>query len=149
MKRRDHVNVFARLTQHLARDPGARSVRDRVVTVQQLEPVALDDFVHAHRESEIVRRKLEERITADIYFVEKNARQERWKPEWLAIRDEVDFVSALRQRDAELGRYCAGPSVRLVTGDAYVHSALSHHSRTTARASESSGLTTVTAAGGS
>jgi hypothetical protein len=43
----------------------------------------------------------------------------------------VDFVSALRQRDAELGRYCAGPAVRGVTGNAYVHSALSHHSRTT------------------
>jgi hypothetical protein len=128
------VNIFARLAQHLAGDPGARGVRDRVVTVQQLEVVAPDDFVHPHRESEIVRRKLEEGITADIDLVEKNAGQERWKAEWLSVRDEVDFVPALRQRDAELGRYGAGPTVRRVTGNAYVHSAPSHHSRTTARA---------------
>jgi hypothetical protein len=102
--------------------------------VQQLEVVALDDFVHAYREREIVGRKLEERIPAYVDFMEKNAWQERRKAERLPVRDEVDFVPALRQRDAELGRNGARATVRRVAGNAYVHSDLSHHSRTRARA---------------
>src|SRR5687767_11501442 len=59
VKRGDHLHVLLLLSQHFPRDPGARSVRDRVMTMQQLESVRYDYLVHSHREREIVRRILE------------------------------------------------------------------------------------------
>src|SRR5712671_2892686 len=108
-----------------------------------------DHLVHPDREREIVRRKLEQRIAADVDFVEEDSWQERWQAEWLPVRNEVDFVSTIGQSDAQLRRNGARSAVRRITGDANVHSALSHHSRATALARESSGFTCVTAAAGS
>src|SRR5205085_1488408 len=102
-------------------------------------------LVHAHGEGEVVGRKLEKWIAADIDFVEENSRKKRRQSERLTIGDEVDFVSTLGEGDAKLGRHGAGPTVRRVTSDANLHSA---HSRTTARERESSGFTCVTADSG-
>ena len=60
--------------------------------------------MHAHGEREVVRRILEQRIAADVHFVEVDARQERRQPERLLVGDEVDLVAAPRERDPELGR---------------------------------------------
>ena len=76
VQRRHDAHVGARLVQHLLGDPGARRVRDRVVAMQQVEPVREHDFVHANREREVVRRKLEQRIAPDVDFVEVDPRQE-------------------------------------------------------------------------
>ena len=73
---RDEMDVFFCLTQHLARNPCARGVRNGVMTVQQLEPVSADDLVHPYGEREIVRGKLKQRIAADIDFVKEDARKE-------------------------------------------------------------------------
>src|SRR3954467_3406056 len=61
----------------------------------------------------------------------------------------MDFMPAPRQRDAELRRNGARAAVRRVTGDANLHSTLSHHSRAAAAELESSGFIVVTAAAGS
>ena len=56
-----------------------------------------DDFVHPYRQSQVVGRKLEERIAPDVHLVKKNARQKGRESERLAIGDEVDFVSTVGQ----------------------------------------------------
>jgi len=137
VKRRDKVDVFARLTEHLPRDPGARGMRDCVMTMQQLQLMRPDDFVHPYRQSEIVWRKLEEGIAPDVDLVKKDARQKRRKPKGLTVGDEVDFVSSVRQRNSELCRDGSRPTVRRITRNSYLHSALSHHSLAMARARES------------
>ena len=73
VKSRDDVDILTRFTQHLARDPRAGGVGNRVMTVEKLETVRTHDLVHAHGEGEVVRRKLEKWIAADIDFVEENS----------------------------------------------------------------------------
>ena len=108
-------------SQHLAGDPRARRVRDRVVQCSRSSSCVEHHLVHAHREREVVRRILEQRIAADVHFVEVDARQERRKPERLLVRDEVDLVTAPRERDAELRRDGARPTVGRIAGDADLH----------------------------
>src|SRR5205814_8696814 len=115
----------------------------------QLESVCLNDFVHPHRQRQVIGRELEERIPTYVDFVEKNPRQKRRQSERLPICDEVDFVSSFGEGNTQLCRDGSGAAVRRVARDANLHSALSHHSRTTALARESSGFTRVTAAAGS
>src|SRR4029078_8928240 len=81
VERRHDANVGARRTEHLLGDPRARRVWNRVVTMQQVEPVIEGDLVHANGEREIVRRVLEQGISADVYFVEVGARCERRQSE--------------------------------------------------------------------
>ena len=149
MQSRDDVDILSAFAQHFTRDPRARRMGNRIVAVQKLEAMGLHDLVHTDRERQVVRRELEQRVSADVDLVEENPRQKRRKPKWLAVGYEMDFMPALGESNAELGRNRARPSVRRVTGDADFHSAFSHHSRTTARARESSGFTRVTAASGS
>jgi hypothetical protein len=107
VKRRDEVDVFLGLTQHLSGDPGARRVRNRVVTVQQLEAVGAHDFVHPYSEGEVIGRELEQRVAPDVYFVEENAGQKGRQPERLPVRYEMDFVPTIRERYSELRCYGA------------------------------------------
>src|SRR4051812_2353692 len=81
------------------------------------------DLVHSHRKREIVWRILEERIAADVDFMEVDARRERRQPERHRVADEVDLVAASREGDAELGREGAGAAVGRITGDADLHAA--------------------------
>ena len=110
-----------RLPQHLLRDPGAGRVRNRVMAVQQVEPVGQRDLVHPHGEREVVGRILEQRISADVDFVEIDARQKRREAERLLIRDEVNLVATPGERDPELGRDGARSAVRRIAGDADLH----------------------------
>src|SRR5690242_13354129 len=140
--------VSIRLAQHFPRNPGAGSVRDRVVAMKELEAVGHHHLVHAHRKREVVGREFKQRIPANVDFVKEDPRQERRKSERLAVSDEMDFVAALGQRHAQLGCYRAGSAVGRITSDANLHSALSHHSRAIAPARESSGFNFVTASAG-
>src|SRR5512140_299944 len=112
VQRRDDLHRASRVLEHLASDPRARGVRDRVVCVHQLELVVAHDLVESHREREIVWGILEQRVANDIHLVIEDARGEAAKPERLLVGDEVDFVSASRERDAQLGCNGAGPSIR-------------------------------------
>ena len=96
-------------------------MRDRVVAMQEIEPVVEHHLVHAHGEREIVRRILEQRVPADVDLVEVDAWQKRRQAERLLVRDEVNLVSAPRQRDAELRGQRAGTAVRWIAGDADLH----------------------------
>ena len=100
VQRRDQMDVFAGFAQHLAGNPGAGRMRNRVVAMEQLESVGSDDLVHPHRQSEIVGWKLEQRVAAHVDFVKEDARQKRRKAKRLPIGDEMDFVPAIRQCDA-------------------------------------------------
>ena len=122
--------------EHLARDPRARGVRDGVVHVQQVELVRQHHLVHPHGEREVVRRILEQRIAADVHLVEVDPRQERREPERLLVRDEVDLVAALRERDPQLGRDGARAAIGRVAGDPDLHASHVFHQER-ARASQS------------
>jgi hypothetical protein len=89
--------------------------------MQQLEAVSSHHFVHPHRERKIVWRKLEERVSADVDLVEENAGKERRQAKWLAIRDEMHFVSAIGEGDTELRRDRARAAVGRVARDANLH----------------------------
>src|ERR1700733_8345542 len=124
--------------------------------MEQVESVRQDDLVHAHGERQVVRRVLEERVSADVDFVEVNPRQKGGQSERLLIRDEVDLVAALREGDAKLGRYGARATIGGIAGDPDVHwTALSArvqrriHARASATEWGSSGLIRVTRSGGS
>src|SRR5664279_1254456 len=121
LQRRDDLHRAAGILEHLARDPRARCMRDRVVRVHELEIVIAHDFVNAHREREIVGRILEERIADDIHLVIENPGGEAAQAEGLLVRDEVDLVAARRERYAELRRDGAGSAVRGIAGDADLH----------------------------
>ena len=90
--------------------------------VEEVESFVDHHLVHAHGEREVVRRVLKERVAADVDFVEVDARQEYGQAERQLVRDEMHFVTALGERDAEFGRDRAGPAVRRITGDADLHS---------------------------
>ena len=86
-----------------------------------------DHLVHSHGEREIVRRILEQRISADVHFVEIDVRQERRQPERLPVSDEMDLVAARGERDAELGGDRAGSAVCRITGDSDLQDVSFHH----------------------
>ena len=93
------------------------------MAVQQIELVLDRDLVHAHGEREVVRRVLEERILSDVDFMEVDARREERQAERLRIRDEMHFVSELRERDPELGRDGPRSAVGRIAGDPDLHAA--------------------------
>jgi hypothetical protein len=95
--------------------------------VQQLQSVRYNYFVHAHREREIVGRILEQRIPPDVHFVEIHVRKERRQPERLAVRDEMDFVAARRERNSELRCDRARSTIRRVAGDSDLQDDSFHH----------------------
>jgi hypothetical protein len=121
VQRGHHLHVVALVAQHLARDPRAGGVRQRVMAVQHIQAMRAHHLVHAHREREIVGRVLEQRVPADVDLVEEDARQEVRQPEGLLVRDEVDLVAARRERDPELGGDGAGAAVGRVAGDTDLH----------------------------
>ncbi len=148
VQRRDHGDVAPFLPQHLLRDPGARRVRNRVVHMQQVEPLVDHHLVHPNGEREIVWRILEQGIAPHVDFVEVYARQKYRQPKRLLVGDEVDLVPAGGERDPQLGRDRAGAAVRGITGDADLHSdsPAFHQASTRASHRASCGSTRVTRA---
>ena len=68
--------------------------------VEQVKLIEFSHFSHAGGESQIVRGKLEKRVAGDGNFVIINAFVAAAEPEWLRIRDEVDFVAEGGEFDA-------------------------------------------------
>ena len=77
-------------------------MRDRIVHVQQIEIVELRDLCHAGRQRQVVRRIVEERITRDLDFVIVNVRFRAPQPDRLGVGDEMNFVTALSQFQAQV-----------------------------------------------
>ncbi len=102
-------------------------MRDGVVHVQQVEVVTKHHLVHADGQRQVVGRILEQRIAPHVHFVEEDARQERRQPEGLLIRDEMDLVTTLRERDTEFRGNGSRAAVRGITGDADFHAFTSSH----------------------
>ena len=115
-----------------------------------------NDFMHANRKREIVGRILEQRIPADVYLVEVDARKKRRQPKRLLVGDEMDLVATTGERDAKLRRNGAGAAVRRIASDTNLHADLlaegfipTLHSAAMSCQSPASGLRRVTRSDGS
>ena len=101
-------------------------MRDRVVSVHQLESFAQRHLVLLHRERELVGRVLEQRIVRRDHLVEGDALGEpAAQAERARVGDDMHVVAAPGELEAQLGRDGAGAAVRRVTGDADAHQAFS------------------------
>ena len=108
--------------EHLAGKQSGDGVRNGVVNVQEIERVELGDLGHARGEGEIVGRVFEERIVGDGDFVIVDVFFAAVEAEGLRVGDEVNFVAAGSELDAELGGDDAGAAVGGIAGDADLHS---------------------------
>ena len=92
----------------------------------------------------------------DVHFVEEDSGKEVGEAKRLLVRNEVDLMSASRERDPELRSDGSRSTVRRITRDADLHADLlvrgfipELQSATTPSQSLASGLTRVTKCGGS
>ena len=120
VERRDDLEVTL-VGHHLFREPRRRGEGNRVVHVQQLEPLTLRHLVLFDRQGQGVRALLEQRVVDRRDFVEGHALDDAPQPERAGIGDEVDVVPAPGELQAQLGRDRAGAAVGRVTGDADSH----------------------------
>jgi hypothetical protein len=74
--------------------------------MKNLEAVHHDGLVHSYREREVIGRILEQRVSPDVDFVEKDVGQEFRQTEWLSVCDEVDLVPSRGESDTKLRRDC-------------------------------------------
>ena len=107
----------APLAEHLLGEEAGDRVRDRVVDVEELEAVLARHLGHLHREREVVRRVLEQRVARDVHLVEADVLLEVAEAERQAVGDEVDVVAAARELLAELGRHRARAAHRRIADD--------------------------------
>ncbi len=96
-------------------------MRDGVVHVQQVEIVELRDLRHAGGQRQVVRRIVEQRIARNFHLVIVDVRFLAPQPDGLRVGNEVDFVSALRQFQAQFRGHDAATAVRRITGDSDLH----------------------------
>jgi hypothetical protein len=89
--------------------------------MEQIEFVEFGNFGHARGESQIVGRKLEERIAGDRNLVIEDALFAAVETEGLRVGDEVHLVTECRQFNAQFGGYDARSTVRGVTRDSDPH----------------------------
>ena len=93
---------------------------NRVVDMQQIQIVELGNLRHARGQRQIVGREVEQRITRHLNFVIVNVGV-RGQAEGWGISNEVNFVPALRQLEAQLSGDHAAAAVGRITSDPYVH----------------------------
>ena len=96
-------------------------MRNRVVHVQQIERRLLGDFAHLGGERQGVRRVIEQRIRGDFDFVEKYSLARAGQPDRHRVADEMHFVPARGQLDAQLGGDHARSAIRWIAGDSDFH----------------------------
>ncbi len=89
-------------TEHLPRQHGAHRMWNSVMHVQQVELVDFGNLGHACRQRQVVRRILEQRIPRNFDLVIVNVGLRLSQPDGLRVRNEVDFMAALRQFESEL-----------------------------------------------
>ena len=106
---------------HLARQKRRDGVGNGVVNVQQVELVGLGDVGHARGEGEAVGRVLEERIVGNFNLVVVDARNGWVEADRVRVGDEVDFVAASGELEAQLGSDDPATAVGGIAGDADSH----------------------------
>ncbi len=119
VQRRDEREMPA--GSHLLGEQRGNGVRNRVMHMQQIEPLALGHFRHARGESQRVRRIVEQRVVRNFDFVIVDAGRIGVEPDRIGIADEVNFVPALRQFETQLGRDDSTTAIGGVAGDADAH----------------------------
>ena len=110
--------------EHLLGEVGGDGVGDGVVDVEEIETVPLGDFGHAGGEGEVVGRVLKEGIVEELDLVEVDVGLAAGKTERRRRGDEVDFVAAGGELNAEFGGDDAGAPVGGVAGDADLERAM-------------------------
>src|SRR5580698_4873622 len=106
---------------HLPGEQSTHGMRNRVVNVEKIKIVKLRDLGHTGGEREIVRRVVEERITSDFDFVIMDVVLRAAQANGLSVGDEVNFVAALRQFQAEFGGDDAAAAVGGISGNSNLH----------------------------
>ncbi len=107
--------------QHLLRQQRGNGMRNGVVHVQQIQVVIVRHLGHARRQRQAVRRILEQRIVGNFHFVIVDARSPRIQADRIRVGDEVDFVPALGQLQAQFGGHDAAAAVGGIAGDSDFH----------------------------
>jgi hypothetical protein len=71
------------------------------MSVQEIQSILRCHAVHGDGEGQVVRRMFEERIRRDLYLVVEDALDETGEAERLRVRDEMRFVSASGELEAQ------------------------------------------------
>lgn len=89
--------------------------------VQQVELRLLGYFTHLGRERQRVGRMIEQRISGDLYLMEKNPLARSGQANGHRVTDEMNLVAARGELDAQLGGDHTGAAVRRVASDSDFH----------------------------
>ena len=92
-------------------------MRNRVVDVQQVQLVVFRHFRHARGQRQAVRRILKQRISGNFHFVIVDARRAGIQPDGIGVGDEMHFVAAGGQLQAQFRGDNAAAAVSRITGD--------------------------------
>ena len=96
-------------------------MRDRIVHMQQIEVLILRHLRHPRGQRQRIGRVLKQRIWRDLDLVIVDTRQSGVEPDRIRVRDEVNFVAALRELEPKFRRDDAAAAVGGITGDADLH----------------------------
>jgi hypothetical protein len=107
--------------EHLPGDPGRGRMGNRVVHVHEIQPEFFGHLMNRNREGERIGGMLEEGILIHLHFVEIKTFAKTQQAERLSVGDEVDLVTAVGERESQLGSDRAGAAVRRVTGNPNFH----------------------------
>ncbi len=92
--------------------------------VQQIEIVVFGDLRHPRRQGQAVRRILEQRVTGNLHLVILDARRARVQANRIRVGDEVHFVAAVGQLNAQFGGDDAAAAVGRIARDPDLHAFL-------------------------
>ena len=106
---------------HLLRQHGSGGMRNRVVHVQQVEIVILGHLRHPRCQRHAIRRVLKQRVIRYLHFVIVDAWRSGIQPNRIRVGDEMDFVAARGQFQAQFRRNNAAAAVRGIAGDSDPH----------------------------
>ena len=101
--------------EHLLREQRGDGVRNRVVDVQQIEVVGFGHVHHARGQRQAIGRILKQRIVGNLDLVIVNARRAGIEADGIRVGDEVDFVPAIGELEAEFRRDDAAAAVGGIT----------------------------------
>ena len=107
--------------EHLPGQHRTHRMRNRIVHMQQVQIVKLCNLRHASGQGQVIRRIVEQRIPRNLDFVIMDIRFRAPEADGLRIRNEVDFVAALRQFQAEFGGHNTTAAIRRITSDPNFH----------------------------
>ena len=82
---------------------------------------ALRDFEHFGSEGQSVGRVVEKWIRGDFHFVEEDVLARGVQADGHGVADEVDFVAARGELDAQLGSYDSRAAISRIASDSDFH----------------------------